>query len=375
MAQDDLQERSEEATPKRLRDARERGQVPRSRELNTFAILLVAAAAMLLLGPLLINGLLSDMARGFAPSGDTRADPTQLPAQLLSAMLDALLLLAPLFALLMVTAALMPMALGGWTLSSRALGAQWERLDPVKGLGRVFSVKGLVELLKSLAKLAFLGGLAAAWLWSQAEHFLALGSATFPDGLGEGAMLVLISFLIAALPMAAVAAIDVPFQLWDHARQLRMSRKELKDEMKETDGSPELKARIRRQQQELAGRRMMSRVPQADVIITNPSHYAVALIYDPATMRAPLLVAKGVDRVAMHIRDIGRAHAITRVEAPVLARALYWNGRLEEEIPAALYLAVAQVLAYLFHLRETDALGDDAVVIDDLPVPAHLRTD
>ncbi|MBT6273997.1 MAG: flagellar biosynthesis protein FlhB, partial [Chromatiales bacterium] len=277
-------------------------------------------------------------------------------------------------AVMMLTAALVPMMLGGWTLSAKALSFQWERIDPVKGIGRVFSIKGLVELLKSLLKFSFMGFVGGLWLWHAAPQYMQLGGSALGTGTGDASEFIMAAFLVAVLPMAIIAAIDVPYQLWDHARQLRMSPRELKDEMKETDGSPELKARIRRQQQELSQRRMMQAVPDADVIIVNPSHYAVALRYDVSSMSAPVLVAKGVDHMAMRIREVGTACAVPLVRSPLLARGLYYNAKLDREIPAALYMAVAQVLAYVLRLTG-DGVSLDRAGLENLTVPDGLRTE
>lgn len=374
MAQDDVQERTEEATPKRLREARERGQVARSRELNTFGVLLAGGAGLTMLGPNVVEGLTDLMRETFQSNHAVLTTPDRLLPTLTDAILDMVLALMPFMAVLVMTAVAVPLMLGGWTLSGKAVSFQWERIDPVKGLGRIFSVKGLMELVKAMLKFSFMGFVGCAWLWHTAPEYMSLGGTALGTGTADAADFVLIAFMVAVSPMAVIAAIDVTFQVWDHARQLRMSRRELKDEMKETEGSPELKARIRRQQQELAQRRMMEAVPGADVVIVNPTHYAVALRYDPAKMPAPVLVAKGVDLIALRIREIGTANGLPTVRSPLLARALFYNAKLEQEIPAALYMAVAQVLAYVMRLSD-DGVSLDAERLETLQVPDGLRTE
>ena len=250
------------------------------------------------------------------------------------------------------------------------------KLDPIKGLKRIFGPKGLMELLKSLAKF-LLVSLVTAWLlWACRDDILGLGSHDPGQALVEGLSLVGWAALLIASTMILMAIIDVPFQLWQHKKELKMTLREVRDEMKETEGRPEVRGRIRQLQREMAQRRMMQEVPKADVIVTNPTHYAVALRYDPERMRAPLLIAKGKDLVAAQIREIGDAHAIPVIEAPVLARAIYFHTELNETIPAQLFLAVAQRLAYVFQLRAwREEGGEPPQPPEDFPVPEDFRHD
>lgn len=375
MADDDQQEKSEEASPKRLEDAREKGQVPRSRELTTLGILVTGGAGFAYMGPDLIESLLRVMRNAFQPQRSAWTEPDRMMLMFMDASFDALLALLPLLALLTVAAALIPMMLGGWNFSVKALSFQWDKIDPIKGLGRIFSIKGLVELLKALAKFSFMGAVGGTWLWHSSPEYLGLGSQPLGEGLGTAAAFVLTAFLISISPMAVIAAIDVPFQLWEYSRQMRMSRRDVKDESKDTDGNPELKAKIRRQQQDLAQRRMMEAIPDADVIIVNPTHYSVALNYKADGNRAPILVASGVDLIAFRIREIAKKHGVIQVDAPLLARALYFNVKLNTEIPTALFAAVAQVLAYVYRLRKTEPRSRHAVALGKVEVPTGFRTD
>ena len=375
MAEEDLQERNEEASAKKLLDAREKGQVPRSRELNTLGVLLAGGGSLALLGPSMLEDVTEVMRAAFQPEPVQYQNVDGIMSTFMESVQGALVGLAPFLLVMFVVAALVPMALGGFNISAKALAFQWERMDPIKGLKRIFSIKGLVELFKSLAKFAFMGAVGGTWLWFSANEYMALGLSPLGGGLADGADFVVLAFLISVSPMIAVAAIDVPFQLWDHARQLRMSRRELKDEHKETDGNPELKAKLRQQQQQVAHRRMMAAVPEADVIITNPTHYSVALKYSNRANGAPVLVAAGVDLMAMRIREVGAAHAVPQVRSPLLARAIYFNTKLDKEIPTDLYIGVAKVLAYVYRLRREGFAQYRPIEMEDAQIPDGLRTE
>ncbi len=376
MAQEEGQERTEPATPKRLREARERGQVVRSRELNTTAVLLASAGALLLLGGGMVEGLRALLRHGLAFDRARIFDNAALGVALERGALEALVTAAPLLAVTVIASLLAPMALGGWSFSTRAFSFQWDRLDPIKGLGRVFAWRGLIELVKALAKFSLVAVAAIVVIWNLSGPMLGLGNEPLERALAHAAHLVGWSFLVLSLAMLVIAAADVPFQLWDYARQLRMTRQELKDEHKETEGRPEVRSRIRGLQRELARRRMMAEVPKADVIVTNPTHYAVALRYEEGRMAAPLVIAKGRDLIAMQIRQVGAASRVPQMSAPPLARALYHSTELNRPIPAGLYLAVAQVLAYVYQLRRARSEGGAAPLPPkDLPIPAELKRD
>jgi flagellar biosynthetic protein FlhB len=291
---------------------------------------------------------------------------------LLEAMADALLAVAPFLALSAVVATLAPLALGGWVLSPEAIAFKWEKLDPIKGLGRVFSWRGLMELTKALAKFTLILSVTGLVLWLARDHFLVLGISPVHAAIKQTLGAVMLVFMALASSTLLIAAVDVPFQIWSHARQLRMSRQEVRDELKETEGKPEVKGRIRSLQREIAQRRMMEELPKADVVVTNPTHYAVALRYVADDMDAPVLIAKGADLMAQRVRLIAQSHDIPIVSAPRLARAVYHNTPLGREIPAALYTAVAQVLAYAYRLRRADG-PVKAPEFDDLPIPDDLR--
>ncbi|MFS8609530.1 MAG: flagellar type III secretion system protein FlhB, partial [Gammaproteobacteria bacterium] len=269
-----------------------------------------------------------------------------------------------------------PAMLGGRVWSADALVPKLERLDPMRGLKRIFSVQALVELGKTLLKFAVLAGMSVALLWALADELLSLGLMPPLDGLTAAAGHVKLAFLVLAAGLALIAAVDVPFQIWNYLRKLKMTRQEVKDELKETEGNPEVRAKIRRLQQQVAQGRMMQEVPRADVVLTNPTHYAVALRYTDRPERAPRVVAKGRDLVAARIREIAEEHRVPICEAPVLTRAIYFNTELGAEIPVALYLAVARVLAYVFELKAARAHGRPMPEFPtDLPIPEGIRTE
>lgn len=376
MAEHSAQERTEQATPKRLQEARERGQVPRSRELTTMAVLLVSAASLMFLGDGVVRQTLRTMELSFRVPRAELMDPATMLLKLQQAIFEAVTALSPFFLVVTAAALLAPMALSGWSFSAKALAFKWDKLDPIKGLGRIFAVRGLVELVKALAKFCVVLAVAVMLLLANAETLLGLGGEDINPAIADTGTLLLQTFLLLSGAMIVIAVIDVPFQIWDHQKQLRMTRQEIKDEFKETDGNPEVKRRIREIRHEQSRRRMMDAVPKADVVITNPTHYAVALRYDQSRMSAPVVVAKGKDLIATQIRDLAVKHRVPIVSAPPLARAIYFSTDLEREIPAGLFLAVAQVLAYAFQLRRRPQRRSAARrEFDDLPIPDDLRRD
>ena len=372
MAQDSAQERTEKPTPKRLREARRKGQVARSRELATAAMLLGGSAGVWVAGPYLLNGLTETMRGALTIERAQLADPGALAAALVGHAIQALQHLAPFLALMLVLALAAPLALGGWTFSADALSPKWERLDPLKGLARLFSARALMELCKALGKFSLVALVAVATLWYSVDSYLGLGLGSTESGLRGMARLVGGAMALLGLPILLLAAVDAPWQLWQHQRQLRMSQQEIRDEHKESEGRPEVKSRIRRLQYQLAQRRMMAAVPTADVVVTNPTHYAVALRYQSGRDRAPVLVAKGTDLIALKIRSIAAAHRVPTVESPPLARAIHRSTPLEGTVPTVLYVAVAQILAHIYQLRAAGTLPRRPFVMADLPVPEEL---
>lgn len=373
MAEDTAQERTERATPKRLREARQRGQVARSRELNTALVLLAGAGTLLAAGGGMGAASAELMRRGLALQGADLRDPQAVVEAFISFLGEGFLAVAPLLAVLVVAAVAAPLAVGGWVFSPQAVAFKAEKLNPVKGLKRIFSVQGLMELGKALVKFLVVTAVAVAALWWEAGDILGLARMALEPALAEAAHLFLVTFLLLAGSLLLVAAVDVPFQIWNHARQLRMTRQELKDELKETEGRPEVRGRIRQIQRQMAQQRMMAEVPKADVVVTNPTHYAVALRYEEGRRTAPVVVAKGTDLVAQRIRLVAQGAGVPVVELPALARALHATTDLGREIPAALYVAVAHVLAWVYQVRTARAAGaPPPPPPSEVPVPDDL---
>ncbi|CAK0765631.1 Flagellar biosynthetic protein FlhB [Gammaproteobacteria bacterium] len=372
MAEESDQERTEEATPRRQEEARKRGQVPRSRELNTLVVTLTGAVGLLIYNRQIIASLADLMRRGFSLTREQVHDPLWLGRMFSELSLTALRDMAPLITLLVIAALVAPMALGGWSFSTEALGFKFERLNPIEGIKRLISWQGLAELGKALAKFLLMSGVGIWLLRRHAAELLSLGQGDLLVGIARLGEILAWGFLFLAAALIIVAAADAPFQLWEHSHGLKMTRQEVRDEMKESDGRPEVKGRIRQMQREMSKRRMMAEVPKADVVITNPTHYAVALRYDSAKMRAPQVVAMGVDFVATRIREIAKEAGVTQIAAPALARSLYHHAELNKEVPAGLFQAVAQVLAFVYQLRESGAKPKPRV-FDNLPIPEELR--
>lgn len=344
-------ERTEEPSQKRLQDARDRGQLPRSRELTNFATMIGGSTTLLAIGGVLSARMSQMMRRGLAIDPQQLRDPDGMFGSLSEACMSALTVLLPVFGALIALVVLAALALGGWNFSMQAMAPDFSRLSPLAGMKRLFGLRGASELGKALLKCAVVGGVCAAIVSSVFGDVLALAHMEPRTAIGRGAGLVSWAFVWLCASLALIAMVDVPLQLFQFKRALRMTRQELRDEAKESDGRPETKQRIRQMQQTLARRRMMHKVPTADVVIVNPTHFAVALKYDPKKMRAPRVLAKGVDLVAQNIRRIAAEHRVPVFESPKLARALYRSTDLNKEIPAGLYVAVAQVLSYIFRVR------------------------
>ena len=369
MSESDDQERTEKPSEKRLREAREKGDVPRSRDLSGALVVLAGVAALMSGGERAFVHAKRVYELGFGYSREALFSG-ELPARVLAAALrEAMALITPVAVATMLATFAAPLLLGGLSFSAQALEPKFDRLDPIAGLGRLVSMRGAVELAKSLLKLVFIGASLAWFLWHRQDAMQATGRGTVGAGIALSLSQLGHAALLFGTMLALIGGIDAAYQRYDHGRRLRMTKQELRDENKESEGNPELKGRIRQVQHQLARRRMMQELPKADVVVTNPTHFAVALKYDESRMRAPRVVAKGADVLAMQIRQVAAGHRIPMVEAPPLARALYATTELGREIPAALYVAVAQVLAYVFQLRQALAHGDAP------PVPPSPQVD
>ena len=346
------QERTEQPTAKRLNEARKKGQVARSRELNTLLVMLASAVALWLLSGTAMSGLTDIMSTALSPEGDVLKTPELIPAHLAHVLISALILITPFLLITVVAALAGPAVMGGLLFSPEAVAFKLEKLDPIKGLGRVFSTKGLIELVKALLKFFLVLGVAVLVYKAMEREVMALITFDVMEGIVRSGSIIMLALVLLSATLVLIAAIDVPFQLWSHNKQMKMTKQEIKDEGKETDGRPEVKARVRQLQQEASQRRMLQDVPDADVVITNPTHYSVALKYDSDGSGAPRVVAKGQDLIALKIRSIAIEHDVAIYEEPPLARALHGTTEIGDEIPGPLFLAVARVLAYVFHLKK-----------------------
>lgn len=351
MAEKDTADRNQPATQKRLDDARKRGQVPRSPDLNAAAVTIAGGAALYVVGDRFASQLATTMRESLTiePAALRREDTMLM--ELSAAMTDVLWALAPVLGLMLGAALIAPLAIGGWNMSAQALGFKSERINPLEGFKRMFSARGWIELVKSLAKFAVVAAIGALLLWFRSDDYLSLSEQPLRSAITMATFYCAEALLAISAGLAVIAAIDAPLQLWQYHRDLRMTLQEVREEARESEGAPEVKSRIRAAQQAMARRRMMQAVPTADVVITNPQHFAVALRYDDKRMRAPIVVAKGADDIAKRIREVAAEHGVPLLEAPPLARVLYRGVEIGAEIPAALYAAVAQVLSYVFQLR------------------------
>ena len=372
MAEESDLEKTEPASGRRLEQAREEGQVPRSREIGAFLILLVSASAFWFVGPWMMQRTATMLRHGLIFEGELLRDPNSMTARFSELSFDALLSFAPLFVALIIAALASPFFLGSWNFSLKTLNLDLSRLDPLKGVSRLISWSGLVELVKAVAKALLVGGVAIWVLWSERNDIFALFGQSVEAGLSSSGHLVNYSFIMIVMAMLLIVAIDVPFQLWQYYDKLKMSKEEVKQEGKEMEGNPEVKGRIRQLQREAARRRMMGAVPTADVIVTNPTHFAVALAYKSG-MGAPKVLAKGMGQIALKIREIGAENGIPMLEAPPLARALYRHADIDQEIPSALYAAVAEVLAYVYQLANWRQVGGQYPIPPrEISVPSEL---
>ncbi|MEK8090551.1 flagellar biosynthesis protein FlhB [Thermithiobacillus plumbiphilus] len=373
MAEESFQEKTESPSPRREQEARDKGQVARSRELSTGMVLLASAGGLMAMGPGLYRAMAEMLEQGLHIDRQAAFDPALMLTAAAAPLSKMAVIFTPLALLLLLAVILPNFLVGGWIFSSKALMPDFSRLSPAKGLGRMFSKHALMELVKAILKLLAVGGVALWVLWDARMDLVSLANEPFSQASTHLGSLALRIFLILAAATALVVAVDVPFQLWSHHQQLKMTKEEVRQESKESDGDPHVKGRIRALQREAARKRMMSEIPTADVVVTNPTHFAVALRYKDGGMRAPQVVAMGADFLAARIREVAQEHYVPILEAPPLARALYHNSDIGQEIPAALYTAVAEVLAYVYQLRVYKQQGGAAPQAPrELDVPADL---
>lgn len=373
MAEESDLEKTEEATPRRLEKAREEGQVPRSKELGTCTILLAAGMGMWMLGDGIMLRLTSVLSDCFVFDRARAFDMQLLLSRITSNVGDLAIAFIPMAVLLIIVALASPLLIGGWLFSTKSMMPNFGKLNPLKGLSNLFSTRSLVELFKAIGKATLIGVVGWLVVSSKLPSMMMLSVEPLKMGTSHLADLMLVTFMTLVSTLVLIAGIDAPYQIWQHTTKMKMTRQEVRDESKDSEGNPEIKAKIRAQQREMARRRMMAEVPTADVVVTNPTHYAVALKYVDGTMHAPKVVAKGMDVVAARIREVASENNVPLLEAPALARVLYRHADLEQEIPETLYVAVAEVLAYVFQLRTYKQYGGtQPEAPQEIYVPPHL---
>lgn len=371
------QDKTEDPTDKRKKDSREKGEIARSKELNTLATMLAGAGGLLIYGGGLAQDLLEIMRLNFSLPREVLLTPGAMGQYLLHSGKIAILAVQPILLTLLLAAFLGPVSLGGWLFAGSSLAPKFSRMNPAAGLKRMFSSSALIELLKALAKFLLILFVALSVLRSDIDDLLRIAHEPLEQAIIHSVQLVGWSTLWMACGLILIAAVDVPVQLYQSHKKLLMTKQEVRDEHKDQEGKPEVKQRIRQLQRDMSQRRMMAAIPDADVVITNPTHYAVALKYDPDKGGAPMLIAKGSDFLALKIREIAVANEVLLLESPALARSIYYSTELDQEIPGGLYLAVAQVLAYVYQIRQHRAGKGKRPdpLKDDLPIPPDLRRD
>ena len=347
----DSYEKTEEPTQKKIQDSRKKGQVARSRELSTALVLIASALSFLLMGSYIAEALFSVMQRTFTLSRDETYDTTHMFQAWGNAFSEVSMPVLFYMVIAMSAGIYGSIALGGYNFTWQSASPKASKISPIAGFKRMFGVEGLVELLKAIGKFFVIAGAAYLALLLFRDEALHLDQELFPLNLFHALDMIEWAFLMLCCALIPIVAIDVPYQSHKHSEEMKMTLQEVKDERKNSEGDPQVKGRIRRLQYQAAANRMMQEVPNADVVVTNPTHYSVALKYDDNGTRAPVLVAKGVDALAMHIRTIATAHDVPLIPSPMLARAIYYSTEADNEIPQKLFMAVAQALAYVYQLK------------------------
>jgi flagellar biosynthetic protein FlhB len=372
---EESQEKTEDPTAKRQDEARKKGQIARSKELGTTLVLVSSAIAFLLLGRDIGQAMMNIMRRSFTLSHDETYDYTHM-FQAWGSVIEEISIPIAFYMLIVVIGGIYgSIALGGYNFSWEAAGPKASKMNPINGLKRMFGPNGLVELFKAVAKFAVVGTSTFVALSLFQDEALHLDLEVYPANLFHALELIGWIFLIICCATIPIAVFDVPYQSYKHNKEMKMSKQEVKDEHKNSDGDPQVKSRIRKLQYQSAANRMMKAVPDADVVVTNPTHFSVAIKYDQDGEMAPIVVAKGGDEMAMHIRKIATAHDVPLIESPMLARAIFFTTEVDHPIPDKLFMAVAQVLAYVYQLKKfnTGKGQKPKPLSKNLPIPAELH--
>jgi flagellar biosynthetic protein FlhB len=372
MAEDSEAEKTEPASEKRLQQARDEGDVPRSREVATFTVLMAAGAGLYMMGSTMARQLSKMLASGLTLTREQVYDPEVLIRRILVDVVDVMITFLPIGIGVLLVALASPVLVGGWLFSAKAFMPKFGKLNPVNGLSNMVSKNALVELIKAIIKTIVVGAVAYMVMMRYKDAIFGLPNEPAHEGFAHMLDMLAMCFLILVGALGLIAAIDAPYQMWHHANKMKMTRQEMIQESKESDGNPQIKGKIRQLQREMAKRRMMQDVPTADVVVTNPTHYAVALKYADGSKGAPKVVAKGTDAVAAKIRELAKEHKVAILEAPALARALHKHSEIGDEIPQRLYAAVAEVLAYVYQLRAYRPGGRYPDRPTKLEVPADM---
>ena len=358
MADDSDLDKSEQPTDSKLKKAKEKGQIPRSRELTSLMILLVGIMLFWIMGTHFVSKLKTIIQQAMLVAHRTD-DDKQIIFNLINLLTAGFWAILPIFVGLVIVAIIAPLSVGGLLFSLQSIKPNLGKLNPISGFKRLFSLRIFSELFKSILKVVLIAFAAALFLIHQFPNMLALPSMYLNNALSQVMQLLIYASLLIVLALIPMVGFDIFYQIWSNLKKLKMSKQEVKDEFKEQEGNPQIKGRIRQMQQAMARRRMMKDVPKANVIVTNPTHYAVALQYDEKTMSAPKILAKGTDNIASKIKQIAQEHQIPQLEAPPLARALYRHGEIGKSIPAELYAAVAQILAWVYQLKRWHRYGGE----------------
>jgi flagellar biosynthesis protein FlhB len=371
MASDNDLDKSEQPTDSKIKKAREKGQIPRSRELTSLLILLIGISLFGVMGSHLVNQLITMIKTAIKVSYKT--DDRLMVFNLVNLLIHGFWAIVSIFFGLVIIAIFAPLCVGGLLFSLQSIKPNFKKLNPISGFSRLFSTRILSELLKSVLKVILITITSTLFLMHHFYDMLSLPNMYLNNALAKSTQLVILCGILSVISLVPMVGFDIFYQIWSNLKKLKMSKQEIKDEFKEQEGNPQIKGRIRQMQQAMARRRMMKDVPKANVIVTNPTHYAVALQYDEKTMMAPKLLAKGTDKIALRIKEIASEHNIPQLEAPPLARALYRHGEIGETIPTELYAAVAQILAWVYQLKQWHKYGGDKPIApNNLPIPESL---
>lgn len=372
MAEDSDLEKTEAATGKRIEKAREEGKVVQSKELAIFIQLMAAVGGLMLMGSYIMEKLIAITRHGLTLDRAAAFDPTMMMTRFMHDTGGALIAFLPLILLLVLAAFAGPLLMGGWNFTWKPLTPNFTKINPISGIKRIISLNSLMELSKASIKATIIGSIGAWVIWSYKDELFSLATESLGAGVSHMGDILFTSALFMVSSLILIVLADVPYQIWHYGKDLRMTKEEVKQENKEMEGDPQIKARIRSAQRDAARKRMMGAVPKADVIITNPTHYAVALKYEEGKMTAPQIVAKGMGLIAERILELAQENAVPILEAPPLARALYRHANIGDTVPERLYTAVAEVLAYVYQLRNPEYAEHRPLKPHHLPVPADM---